>query len=235
MSTAPTGSVHSPPLDDALTTRARATTLDGRLLAAAGTLSSATLHEASGKRGALPAAIKPVDPRFRVCGSAVTVHSPGGDNLWIHRALDLAAQGDVLVVDVSGVYEHGYWGEIMSSAARQRGLGGLVINGCVRDGALLGQIGFPVFARGLAIRGTGKDFGARGFINFPLLVGEVTVQAGDLIVGDADGVVAVPGAGAAEIIAAAHRRDAQEAAILERISAGERTLDIYGWRRSAPS
>ncbi len=139
----------------------------------------------------------------------------------------------MLVVDVSGAYEHGYWGEIMSSAAQHRHLGGLVINGCVRDSALPGQIGFPVFARGLAIRGTGKDFGARGFIIFPLLVGEVTVQPGDLIVGDADGVVAVPAARAADIITAARRRDEEEAAILERIAAGERTLDIYGWRRPA--
>jgi len=233
MSTPAGSSAAGASLDWSLTTRPRATTLDAQLIGAARTLSSATLHEASGKRGALPAAIKPVDPPFRICGSAFTVHSPGGDNLWLHRALDLAGAGDVLVVDVSGVYEHGYWGEIMSSAAKQRGLGGLVLNGCVRDGALLRKIGFAVFARGLAIRGTGKDFGARGFINFPLLIGEITVQPGDLIVGDADGVVAVPAGTAAEVIVAARRRDEEEAAILKRIATGERTLDIYGWRRPA--
>jgi 4-hydroxy-4-methyl-2-oxoglutarate aldolase len=218
-------------IDPALTTRSITTRLDATLVKAAQELSSATLHEANGKRGALPSAIKPVDPRFRLCGTAFTVHSPGGDNLWIHRALDLASPGDVLVVDVSGSYEHGYWGEIMSNAARQRGLAGLVINGCVRDGVLLGEIGFPVFARGLCIRGTDKDFGARGFINYPLLLGEVTVSAGDLIVGDADGVVAVATDATARVLSAAQRRDAEEAAILTRIAAGERTLDIYGWRR----
>ncbi len=221
-------------IDPALSTRAITPRLDAALLKAAHELSSATVHEASGKRGALPSAIKPVDPRFRLCGTAFTVQSPGGDNLWIHRAMDLASPGDVLVVDVSGSYEHGYWGEIMSSAARQRGLAGLVINGCVRDGVLLGEIGFPVFARGLCIRGTEKDFGARGFINYPLLLGDVTVSAGDLILADADGVVAVAADAISGVLTAARRRDAEEAAILTRIAAGERTLDIYGWR-SPPS
>jgi 4-hydroxy-4-methyl-2-oxoglutarate aldolase len=217
-------------IDPALSTRAITTRLDAALLKVAHELSSATVHEANGKRGALPSAIKPVDPRFRLCGTAFTVQSPGGDNLWIHRAMDLASPGDVLVVDVGGSYEHGYWGEIMSSAARQRGLAGLVINGCVRDGVLLGEIGFPVFARGLCIRGTDKDFGARGFINYPLLIGEVTISAGDLLVGDTDGVVAVAADAVSGVLTAARRRDAEEAAILTRIAAGERTLDIYGWR-----
>ena len=219
------------PLDSTLTTRPAAAALDAALLDAARALSSATLHEASGKRGALPSAIKPVAPHFKLCGPAITVHSPGGDNLWIHRALDLAQPGDVLIVDVSGSYEHGYWGEIMSTAAHRRRLGGLVINGCVRDGALIAQIDFPVFARGLCIRGTGKDFGARGFINHPLLVGDVVLQAGDLLFGDGDGVVAVAAANLATVIDAARRRDAEEAQILKRITAGESTLDIYGWRK----
>ena len=125
-------------------------------------------------------------------GPALTVHSPGGDNLWLHRALDVAQPGDVLVVHVSGAHEHGYWGEIMTTMAKVRGLAGLVIDGCVRDGVLLEQIGFPVFARGLCIRGTGKDYGAIGWIGEPVLIGDVTVSAGDLVVGDGDGVVAVP-------------------------------------------
>lgn len=204
--------------------------LSAAVLEAARSLSSATLHEASGRSGALPSAIKPVDVRFRLCGPAVTVHSPGGDNLWLHRALEVATPGDVLVVDVSGAYEHGYWGEIMSSAARQRGLGGLVLNGCVRDGALLSSIGLPVFARGLCIRGTNKDFAARGYINFPLLIGDVVVEQGDLVVGDVDGIVAVMRDAAEAVVAAAQQRDVAEAQILERITKGESTLDIYGWR-----
>ncbi|HVW70574.1 MAG TPA: 4-carboxy-4-hydroxy-2-oxoadipate aldolase/oxaloacetate decarboxylase [Steroidobacteraceae bacterium] len=200
------------------------------LVAAAKGLSAATLHEASGKRGALPCEIKPAAESFTVCGPAVTVHSPGGDNLWLHRALYVAQPGDVLVVDVSGHFQHGYWGEIMSAAAQARQLGGLVINGCVRDKTLLREIGFPVFARGFCIRGTSKDFWSRGFINFPLLMGDLVVHPGDLIVGDADGVVAVAASAASAVIEAARRRDTEEAAILRRLEAGETTLDIYGWQ-----
>ena len=190
---------------------------------------AATIHEAAGKTGALPAAIKPVSATFRLCGPAITVYSPPGDNLWIHRAIYAAQPGDVLVVHVSGAYEHGYWGEIMSTAAKVRGVAGLIIDGCVRDAVLLEQIGFPVFARGLCIRGTGKAFDAPGWINFPTLIGDVTVQAGDLVVGDADGVVCVPRARVRTVLQAAQRRVQDEAKILERLQQGESTLDVYGW------
>jgi 4-hydroxy-4-methyl-2-oxoglutarate aldolase len=202
---------------------------DAATLAAARALSAATLHEAGGRIGVMPSAIKPVAPQFRVCGPAVTVHSPGGDNLWLHRALYLAQPGDVLVVHVSGVYDYGYWGEIMSAAAKARHLGGLVIDGCVRDGGILADFGFPVFARGLCIRGTGKDFGARGWINYPILLDDLTVNPGDLILGDTDGVVAVPFARAAEVVALATAREAKEAAIIKRIEGGERTLEVYNF------
>jgi len=130
---------------------------------------------------------------------------------------------------VSGAYDYGYWGEIMATAAQARQLGGLVIDGCVRDGVLLAEMGFPVFARGLCIRGTGKDFGARGWINHPLLFDDVPVHAGDLIVGDADGVVAIPRARATEVIAASREREAKEAVAMQRIAAGERTLELYNF------
>jgi 4-hydroxy-4-methyl-2-oxoglutarate aldolase len=199
------------------------------VVAAARALPTATVHEAGGRVGVMPSAIKPVSPAFRLCGPAVTVHSPGGDNLWLHRAIYVAQPGDVLVVHVSGVHDFGYWGEIMSCAAKARGLAGLVIDGCVRDGGILADFGLPVFARGLCIRGTGKDHGARGWVNFPTLFDNLTVNAGDLIVGDADGVVAIPRERAAEVVAAAEQREAKEAAILERIRAGERTLEVYNF------
>ena len=189
-------------------------------------LPAATLHEAGGKIGALPA-IKPVAPTFRVCGPALTVHSPGGDNLWLHRAIDLAQPGDVLVVYTNGVYEHGYWGEIMTTAAKVKGLNGLVIDACVRDADLLEQIGFPVFSRGLSIRGTGKDYGATGWLNAPVMIGNVVVSPGDLIVGDRDGVVAIPRERAADVVEKAAKRDADEAAILKRLEAGETTMQVY--------
>jgi 4-hydroxy-4-methyl-2-oxoglutarate aldolase len=203
--------------------------VDAATVAAARALPAATLHEAGGRIGVMPSAIKPVAPAFRICGPAVTVQSPGGDNLWLHRALYIAEPGDVLVVHVSGAHDFGYWGEIMSAAANARQLGGLVIDGCVRDGAVLADFGFPVFARGLCIRGTGKDFGARGWINHPVLFDDLVVHAGDLIVGDTDGLVALPRARAAEIVQFAQTREAKEAGIVQRIQDGERTLEVYNF------
>jgi 4-hydroxy-4-methyl-2-oxoglutarate aldolase len=211
------------------TIRAEIERVDAATITAARDLPAATLHEAGGRIGVMPSAIKPVSPGMRICGSAVTVHGPAGDNLWLHRAIYVAQPGDVLVVHVSGGHDWGYWGEIMSSAAHARGLAGLVIDGCVRDGAVLADFGLPVFARGLCIRGTGKDFGARGWINFPTLFDDLVVHAGDLVVGDTDGVVVVPCARAAEVVALAQQREAKEAAVVKRIRAGERTLDIYNF------
>ncbi len=215
--------------DSPTTSRRDFERVSAAVVAAAAALPSATLHEAGGKIGALPPIIKPVASTFRCCGPALTVHSPGGDNLWLHRALDIAQAGDVLVVHVSGAYDHGYWGEIMTTMAKARRLAGLVIDGCVRDGALLGQIGFPVFARGLCIRGTGKDYGAIGWLNAPVLIGEIPVSAGDLVVGDADGVVVVPRLRAAEVVAKSLQRERDEAAILKRLEAGESTMQVYGF------
>ena len=212
------------------TTRRNPERVADTLTQAARALPTATLHEAGGKIGALPSAIKPVAAGMAFAGSALTVHSPPGDNLWLHRALDISRPGDVLVVHVNGAYEHGYWGEIMATMAIARGLAGLVIDGCVRDGALLAEFGFPVFARGLCIRGTGKDFGATGWINHPVRIGDVTVNAGDLVVGDGDGVVVVPRERAGDVVARSVKREADEAAILQQLKDGASTLDVYGWR-----
>jgi 4-hydroxy-4-methyl-2-oxoglutarate aldolase len=216
-------------VDPALTTRLDVPRLAPGLLAEAASLPTATLHEAGQKIGALPSALRPIAPGMRLCGQALTVHSPPGDNLWLHRALAIAQPGDVLVVFANHAHEHGYWGEIMATMAQTRGVAGLVIDACVRDGALLAEMGFSVFARGLCIRGTGKDFGAIGWINHPVLMGDITVHAGDLVVGDGDGVVVLPHQRAAAIVSAAHRREADEAGILQRLKAGETTMAVYGW------
>lgn len=203
--------------------------LSDHVIEAAKSFGTATLHEAYNKRGNLPSAIKPVHPGMRVCGRAFTVQSPPRDNLWLHRAIYAAEPGDILVVDVSGEYEAGYWGEIMSCAAIQRKLGGLVINGCVRDADLLEKMGFPVFARGLCIRGTGKDPKAYGALNQPLRIGEAVVYPGDLIAGDRDGVVVIAREDAEATVARAELREQSEAQIIKRIQQGETTLEIYNF------
>lgn len=188
---------------------------------------TASLYEASTHRGALPSAIAPIWPGARVTGRALTVQSPPADNLWLHHAIYRAEPGDVLVVQVSGHFEAGYWGEIMAVAAQVRGIAGLVIDGGVRDRDAIRDLGFPVFARNLCIRGTAKSPTARGAIGAPVTIGAVTIETGDLIVGDADGVIALRPDEAEATLQRARQRDAREQDILARLRAGETTLAIY--------
>jgi 4-hydroxy-4-methyl-2-oxoglutarate aldolase len=200
---------------------------DPALIKRAAAFSSATLHEAMGRRGALPYGIKPIHPEIKLCGPGVTVSSPPMDNLMIHRAMYLAEPGDILVVVVGGGYEGGYFGEIMTFAAQRRGIAGFVIDGCVRDAALIHQMGFPVFARGLSIRGTKKEGG--GTINHPIQVGDVTVSPGDLVLGDGDGVVVVPRGELAHVLDEAQKREEKEEHFKQELARGKSTLDLYGW------
>lgn len=192
-------------------------------------LGAATIHEAAGRIGALPSAIKPVSSDMRVAGPAFTVHVPAGDNLWIHRAIYQARPGDVLVIYTNGGLEYGYWGDILTSAAIARGLAGLVIDGGVRDTREISEMGFPVFSNGVCIRGTIKDYNGRSWIREPVKIGDVIVKDRDLIVGDRDGVVAIPSNIVDEAIRKGHEREADETAKTARILAGERTIDIYGF------
>jgi len=193
-------------------------------------LSSATLHEAAGRIGALPAAIKPIRPGMRVVGPAFPVSGVIGDNLWLHRAIAEACSGDVIVAAVAGADapDYGYWGEVMAVAAQARGIAGLVIDGGVRDVVQLEDRSFPVFARCLCIRGTGKDPAAPSTLGQPVRLGEVTVRAGDLVLGDDDGVVVIPQLQAATAVAAGVRRDTEEQRIFQRLLAGETSLAVYG-------
>ena len=199
------------------------------LIERAAAFCAATLHEASGQLGALPSAIKPVTPDLKLCGPAVTVLSPPSDNLWLHRAIYVAQPGDILVVDVGGFSEAGYWGEIMTHAAIARRLGGLVIDGCVRDGPLLQGLGLPIFSRGLCIRAIGKDQQARGSVNQPIRIGEIVIQPGDLVAGDRDGVVIIPLSQIEATLANSAAREEKEDRVIKELAAGRSTLEIYGF------
>ncbi len=188
---------------------------------------TATLHEAYGRRGALPSNLKPICRDMRIFGPALPVRCPPGDNLWIHRAMAEARPGDVLVVECGTGDEFGYWGGIMATSAAALKLGGLVITGGVRDSLELLEIGFPTFSGRICIQGTGKDPEGDGAVGEPVRIGNVTIRKGDLVVGDADGLVVLPPQDAAWVVPAAHERDAKEAVIIERVRAGELTLDVY--------
>ncbi|MEM8861298.1 MAG: 4-carboxy-4-hydroxy-2-oxoadipate aldolase/oxaloacetate decarboxylase [Chloroflexota bacterium] len=189
---------------------------------------TATIHEALGKIGALPSGIKPLNASSRICGPAVTVHTMPRDNLVLHRAIAMAEAGSVIIAHCSGFYEAGYWGDLMGTAAQVRQLEGLVIDGCVRDAAELDEMGFPVFCRGLCIHGTTK-FG-KGTINEPIAIGDVPIQAGDIVVGDRDGVVIVPKDRIAEAIEMSAEREAKEEEVRNQLKAGKTSLEIYGWQ-----
>lgn len=197
------------------------------LVARAAARSSATLHEAGKKIGALPSFLKPCAPDVVLCGRAYPVLSPPGDNLWLHHAIYAASPGDVLVI-ATGDHEYGYWGEVMAVAAQARGIAGLVIDGGVRDSLRMLELGFPVFSAPACIRGTGKDVNGAGSLGASVMIGEVAVHRGDLVFGDADGVVVLPVDRAEAIVADGEARDAEEQEIFRRLRAGETTMEIYG-------
>jgi 4-hydroxy-4-methyl-2-oxoglutarate aldolase len=204
-------------------------TIDQGRLAEATVLGAATLHEAAGRTGALPPSLRPVVASMRLAGPAFTVTCPPGDNLWIHRAIYAAAPGDVLVVATGDTTaQWGYWGEIMTVAAQTVGLAGLVLQGGTRDHDALADIGLPVYSLGPCIRGTIKDkAGDRGRLGEPVDIGGITVEPGDLVVGDTDGLVAIPAATIDDVIAAGHQRVAKERDVIDALRAGASTLDLY--------
>lgn len=190
-------------------------------------LTSATVHEAAGRIGALPSQIKPLHQDMYVAAPAFPVRCPPGDNLWLHRAVYAATPGSALVVDTGGGLEYGYWGEILAEAAMARGLAGLVIHGGVRDSSRLIELGWPVFCERLCIRGTGKDPRRAGTLGAAIKLGQVEVRAGDLVVGDADGLVVIPAERADEAQALSAQREQDEAGYIDRLRRGETTINIY--------
>jgi 4-hydroxy-4-methyl-2-oxoglutarate aldolase len=190
-------------------------------------LSSATIHEASGGKGALSSRIKPISPEMIVCGPVVTVKVRPCDNLLLHKAIYVAQPGDVIVADADGYPEAGAWGEIMAVAAQVRGIAGFVFNGGVRDTAAMTSMSFPVFSSSICIKGTEKT--SLGAINHPLNLDNVTIHPGDLIFGDCDGLVVVEKDAAEEVLQKCLAREEKEKGIKERLRKGESTLEIYGF------
>lgn len=198
------------------------------LTTAAASLGAATIHEAQGKTGALSHEVKPLDPTRRVAGRALTVLTRPGDNRALHLALLEAQPGDVLVVDAFGWKEAGVWGDVLTAAAQHCGLAGVVVNGAVRDADTIIDLGFPVFAKALSIKGTAKD--DAGIIGVSVTIDGVTIRTGDLIVGDRDGVVAVPQDRIEDVLAAAQAREDKESGWVEQIAQGALTVDLLGLR-----
>jgi 4-hydroxy-4-methyl-2-oxoglutarate aldolase len=187
-------------------------------------LDVATVYEASGRKGYIENAIGPAAKGSRICGPAYTVQCAPGDNLMLHKALQRAPAGSVLVASVGGAYNFGYWGGLMATAAVSRGLAGLAIDGCIRDSAEIEKMGFPVFCRGFCIRGTVKS--SLGLVNYPLNFGQATIFPGDLILGDDDGMVVVKFEDCEDVLAKSLKRVEFEEGKANQLKAGTSSVEL---------
>lgn len=161
----------------------------GELVAAAAKYPASILADVAGRRGALNGRIAPLSPSMRFAGPAVTVEVRPGDNLMIHAALAIAQPGDVIVVDGKGDLSSALLGEIMARQCAAAGVAAVVIDGAVRDSEAIRALGLPIFAAGCNPNGPTKSVPGR--LNHPISIGGVSVAPGDLVIGDADGVVVV--------------------------------------------
>lgn len=185
---------------------------------------TATIHEASGRKGYISHRVKPVAKGMKICGPAFTCQCAAGDNMMLHKALERARPGDVIVATVGGAEDYGYFGDLMATSALARKVGGLAIEGCIRDSAEIIESGFPVFSTGLCIRGSGK--GSLGLINYPIVFGGCRIEPGDLIVGDDDGMVAVRLADCGEVLAKTDDRVDKEDAKAKTLAGGVSSVEF---------
>src|SRR2546429_6107378 len=162
--------------------------------------------------------LRPMHKEGKLAGPAFAVKTAAGDNLLVHRALDTARAGDVIVVDAGGFLDNAIIGELMMSRAKQRGVAGIVIWGAIRDSAEIGAGSYPVFAAGVTHRGPYKN--GPGEINVPVVIGGMPVNPGDIILGDAHGLVAVPPGEGQPILASAKAILEKETASMKQIVAG---------------
>lgn len=187
-------------------------------IAALAGLASSVVSDVMGRMGG-STGLHPVNRTpVQTCGNAVTVKVRAGDNLLIHRALDMLQPGDVLVVDGQGDVSRALVGEIMMHTARARGAVAFVMDSAVRDVDAFETHAFPCWSRGVNLRGPMKD--GPGTINHPVSVGGLIVHPGDIIVGDGDGIVAVPQASALAIATLAREKEAHERATIAAVQAG---------------
>jgi len=185
-------------------------------------LGSATLGESGASL--LHPRLRPMWHGAAVAAPAFTVSCAPGDNLAIHVGVARAPRGAALVVAIEDSTERGYWGEVLTTGAEAAGIAALIIDGTVRDVAALEQHQFPVFARGIALRGASKV--GPGSVGGPIVIGDRTVRAGDWIVADADGIVVIALEALDAVLASGLERAAKEEIFFKELRAGKTTVEL---------
>jgi RraA family protein len=209
---------------------------DPQLVAQFAGVASAQLSDSMDRLYAASPELRPIHRGGVLAGPAFTVKTAPGDNLLVHKAIDMAKPGDVIVVDGGGFPDQALIGGIMARWAARRGVAGIVVWGAIRDSEEIRDDAFPVYARAITHRGPYKD--GPGEINVPIAIGGMPVHPGDIVVGDADGVVAVPLAMTEAVLASAARIRDREAVVMQQIERGsldrtwvDETLQRLGYEK----